>query len=139
MIYVERGVLGFLRGAALIAALAGGAGSIGLMIRAGHRNPSLILIVVFALWVLSPFTALVWATVASARWPVLTQASLYVVALVVTLGSLAIYGALAFGALRAKTGFIFLVVPGASWLLAAIVIAMAAMLSGPASRRGDGA
>lgn len=135
----EGGFLGLLRAAALIAVLAGAAGSVGLMLRAGHRNPSRLLIVLFALWVLSPFMALVWANVVSKRWSVLTRATLYVVMLVITLGSLAIYGALAFGPLRAKTGFVFLVVPAASWLLIAVVIPMAAMISGRVSRRADGA
>ncbi len=131
------GFLGFLRAAALIAVLAGAAGSVGLMLIAGHRNPSLLLIVLFALWVLSPFMALVWAHVVSRRWPVLTQAALYVVMLVITLGNLAIYGALAFGPLRAKTGFVFLAVPAASWLLIAVVIAIAALISGRLSRRAS--
>ncbi len=133
----EGGFLGFLRAAALIAALAGAAGSIGLMLLAGHRNPSLLLIVVFALWVLSPFMALVWANVVSRSWAVLTRATLYVVMLVISFGSLAIYGALAFGPLRAKTGFVFLVVPAASWLLIAIVIPIAALISGRLSRRAS--
>jgi hypothetical protein len=128
-----------LRGAALIAVLAGAAGSVGLMLREGHRNPSRLLLVLFALWVLSPFMTLVWANVVSRRWSVLTRATLYVVMLVITLGSLAIYGALAFGLLRAKTGFVFLVVPAASWLLIAVVIPMAAMISGRVLRRPDGA
>ncbi|HVT59816.1 MAG TPA: hypothetical protein VHR45_15620 [Thermoanaerobaculia bacterium] len=127
--------VGFLRGAALIAVLVGAAGSVGLMLRVGHRNPSRLLLVLFAIWVLSPFMALVWANVVSRRWSVLTRATLYVVMLVITLGSLAIYGALAFGHLRAKTGFVFLVVPAASWLLIAVIIPMAAMISGRVSRR----
>jgi hypothetical protein len=64
---------------------------------------------------------------------------LYVVMLVITFGSLAIYCALAFAPLRAKTGFVFLVVPAASWLLIAIVVTIAALISGRLSRRGDGA
>jgi len=75
----------------------------------------------------------------SKRWSVLTRATLYVVMLVITFGSLGIYGALAFGPLRAKTGFVFLVVPAASWLLIAIVVAIAALISGRLSRRGDSA
>jgi hypothetical protein len=109
------------------------------MLREGHRNPSRLLIVLFTFWVLSPFMALVLANVVSKRWSVLTRAMLYVVMLVITFGSLAIYGALAFGPLRAKTGFVFLVVPAASWLLIAIVVAIAALISGRLSRRGDGA
>jgi hypothetical protein len=131
----EGGFLGLLHAAALTAVLAGAVGSVGLMLRAGHRNPSRLLLVLFALWVLSPFVALVLANMVSKRWSVLTRATLYVVMMVITFGSLTIYGALVYGHLRAKTGFIFLVVPAASWLL----IAIAALISGRPSRRGDGA
>jgi len=123
----------------IIALLVGAVGSVGLMLRVGHRNPSRLLIVLFTFWVLSPFIALVLANVVSKRWSVLTRATLCVEMLVITVGSLAIYGAHAFGTLRAKTGFVFLVVPAASWLLIAIVVAIAALISGRLSRRGDGA
>ena len=135
----EGGFLGLLHAAALIAVLAGAVGSVGLMLREGHRNPSRLLIVLFTFWVLSPFMALVLANVVSKRWSVLTRATLYVAMLVISFGSLAIYGALVFGPLRAKTGFVFLVVPAASWLLIAIVVAIAALISGRLSRRGEGA
>ena len=88
----KSGFLGLLRAAALIAALAGAVGSVGLMLHAGRRNDSRILLVLFALWVLSPFMALVLANVVSKHWLVLTRATLYSVMLVLTLGSLAIYG-----------------------------------------------
>jgi hypothetical protein len=57
--------------------------------------------------------------------------------LVVTLGALAIYG---HDALRppAKAAAVYVVVPPASWLLSAIVLGIAAFLSGRLSRRGDG-
>jgi hypothetical protein len=129
---------GLLRRTALIAALAGAAGSVGLMLRAGHRNPSRLLIALFALWVLSPFIGLAWANVVSKRWSDPTRATLYSVMLVLAIGSWAIYGALVFGLLRAKIGFLFLVVPAASWLLIAVVIPMA-MIAGRLSRRADSA
>ena len=135
----EARFLSVLRAAAAIALLVGAVGSVGLMLRAGHRNPSRLLIILFTFWVLSPFMVLVLANAVSKRWSVLNRATLYVVMLVVTFGSLAIYGALAFGPLRAKTGFVFLVVPAASWLLMAIVVAIAAVISGRLSRRRDGA
>jgi hypothetical protein len=132
----DKGFLGLLRTAALVAVLIGALGSVGLMLRAGHRNPSLMLIILFAVWVLSPFMVLVWANVVSVRWSGLTRATVGVVMLVIALGSLAIYGALVVGALMAKTGFIFLVVPAMSHLLIAIVIPLAALASGRLSRRG---
>src|SRR5260370_107035 len=110
----EGGFLGLLRTAALIAVPTGAVGSVGLMLLVGHRNPSGLLIVLFALWVLSPFMPLVWANVVSRRWSVLTRATLYVVMLLITLGSWAIYGALASGPLARKAGFVFLAVPPGS-------------------------
>jgi hypothetical protein len=135
----ERGFLGLLRAAALIAVRAGAVGSFGLMLHAGRRNDSRILLVLFTIWVLSPFVALVLADVVSKRWSVLTRATLHSVMLVLTLGSLAIYGDVALGPPRAKTAFVFVVVPPASWMLIAIAVLIAALISGRPSRRGDGA
>ena len=135
----EGGFLGLLHAAALIAVLAGAVGSVGLMLHAGHRNPSRLLLVLFALWVLSPFIALVLANMVSKRWSVLTRAALYTVMLVLAVGSLAIYGDVALGPPRTKTAFVFVVVPPASWLLIAIVVRVSALVSGRPSPRGDGA
>jgi hypothetical protein len=134
----EGGFLVLFHAAALIAVLAGAVGSVGLMLHAGHRNPSRLLLVLFALWVLSPFIALVLANMVSKRWSVLTRAALYTVMLVLAVGSLAIYGDVALGPPRTKTAFVFVVVPPASWLLIAIVVPIAALISGKPSRRGDG-
>jgi len=109
---LEGGFLGFLRAAALIAVLAGAVGSLGLMIYEG-RNAPRFLVVLFAIWVLTPFIALAFSYVVSKGWSVLTQATLYTVMLVRTLGSLAIYGYIVLGPPRAKTTFIFVVVPEA--------------------------
>lgn len=135
---VEGRFLGAVRGAALTLVLAGAAGSLGLMFRAGHRQNSRILLLLFAIWVLSPFMALVLAHAVSKRWSVTTRATLYSVMLVLTLASLAIYGDVAFGHSTVKVGFVFLAVPFASWLLMVIVLPVA-VLSGKLSNRRDGA
>ena len=85
----EPGFLGLTCRASLIAVLAGAAGSLGLMLRAGRRQNSKILLLLFAIWVLSPFIALIGAQVVSKRWPILIRAALYSVMLVLTLASLA--------------------------------------------------
>jgi hypothetical protein len=135
----EGGFLGLLRTATLIAVVAGAAGSLALMLHAGRRNNSRILLVLFTIWVLSPFVALVVADVVSKRWSVLTRAAPHSVMLVLTFGSLAIYGDVALGPPRAKTAFAFVVVPPASWLLIAMALLIAALISGRRSRRSDGA
>jgi hypothetical protein len=131
------GFLSVLRAAALIAVLVGAVGSIGFLTRVGRRAPRFLL-VLFVLWALSPFMALVWANLVSKRWSVVTRATLYTVMLVLTLGSLAIYGAVALGLSRAKPAAVFLLVPSASWLLIAIVVPIAG-ITRRLSRRGHGA
>jgi ABC-type transport system involved in multi-copper enzyme maturation permease subunit len=127
------------RRVALIAVLAGAAGSLGFMLRVGHRKEIAFLLVLFAIWVLSPFVALILADRASKRWSARTRATLYVVMLLVTLSSLAIYGYVALGPPRPKPASVFLLVPLGSWLLMAIVVPLAALLSGRGSRGGGNA
>src|ERR1700732_2890570 len=55
-------------GAALLLPVAGAVGSVFLMLRAGQRNDSRMLLTLFAIWVLSPFAVLVLANVVSKRW-----------------------------------------------------------------------
>jgi hypothetical protein len=104
-------------------------GSLGLMLWVGHRNPSPILLILFTGWVLSPFIGLGVADRVSKGWSALTRATLHSVMLVVTLGSLAIYGRVAFGPPRPTPAAMFLLVPGGSWLLAAMAVPLAALIS----------
>ena len=125
----EGGFRRLLPAAGLIAMLAGAVGSLGLMLYAGRHQNSRILVLLFAAWVLSPFMAAVLTNVVWRGWSAPTRATLNVTMLVITLGSLAIYGDVAFGHTKAKIGFVFLMVPLASWLLIAIVVPMAALVS----------
>jgi hypothetical protein len=131
----EGGFLGVLHAVALGAVVAGAAGSVGLMLRASRRTPRLLL-VLFVIWVLSPFVALAWVAVASKRWSVPTRATLYCVALVLTLGSLAIYGGLVSPPAGSARAFVFVAVPPISWLLLAVAVPVAAFLSRRRSARG---
>lgn len=135
--FPEAGSFRVLSGAALVAVVVGGGCSLGLMAYAGRRNDSRILLLLFAVWVLSPFMAAALANVVSKRWSILTRATLNVVMLVFTLGALAIYSEVAFGHPRVKMGFVFLVVPLASWMLLVITVPVAAFISGRLSRRGE--
>ena len=125
----DAGFLGLLRTVALIGAVAGAVGSVGLILWVGHRNPSRLLLALFVIWDIAPFIALVLANMTSQRWSVLTRATLYSVTLVITLGTLAIYGDVAFGPPRPTPAFMFLVVPPISWLLMTIVVPIGALIS----------
>ncbi len=131
----DSGLLAFLRTVAASALVVGAVGSVGLMLRAGRNTPRLLL-VAFVVWVLSPFVALAWAHLASKRWSALTRATLYCVTLGITLGSLAFYGGLVAPPAGSAHSFVFVAVPPASWLLLAIVVPIAALISRRRSPRG---
>ena len=132
----DSGFLRVLRAVSLVMVVAGAVGSLGLMFRAGQRTPRLLL-VLFTIWVLSPFAALLWAHIVSRRWSVVTRATLYCVTLVITLGSLAIYGELIdLKPSGSANAFLFVAVPPISWVFMAILIPLAAFISGRLSRRG---
>src|SRR5207245_10618119 len=86
-----KGRLGALGAAASIAVGAGAVASVSLLLRATDRNPSQLLVGLLAIWVVAPFVALLWASIVSKRWSVLTRVTLYGVMLVVPLSCLAIY------------------------------------------------
>ena len=132
----DDGIVGVVRGVALLAVAAGAAGSLGLMLRAGH--PPLFRRVLFAGWVPSPFAALVLADRASKGWPVSARATLHGVMLVLVTASLAFYGAVVPMPPGTKPAFVFLVVPLGSWLILAIAVPAAVRLSRRPSRRDAG-
>jgi len=117
-----------LRTVARLALAAGAAGSVLLMMRAGARQRSIVLVLLFTGWVLSPFLALALANVRAAAWQPVTRTALYGAMLGVSFISLSVYTlhALIPGM---KSGFIYLVVPGACWVLIAMAFATTAALS----------
>jgi len=117
-----------LRTAARIALVGGAAGSVALMMRAGARQRSVLLILLFTGWVLSPFLALALANVRASTWQPVTRTALYGAMLGVSFISLSVYTlhALIPGM---KAGFIYLVVPGACWVLIALAFATTVALA----------
>jgi hypothetical protein len=134
----EGGYLDLLRTVARFGVVAGAAGSLGFMLRAGRRTPRFLL-VLFVIWVLSPFAALAWANMVSRPWSILSQTALYCVTLVLTLGSLAIYGGLVLPPEGSPAAFVFVLVPPVSWVLLATVVPIAAWISRRLAQRGAGA
>jgi len=118
-----------LRSMALISSGIGAAGSAALMLYAGKRvgSPSL-LIVLFTVWVLSPFALLGLTIVVSKRWTDLTRVTLYRVTPIVSAAALVIYGTSALSAQRPKTA-VFVMVAPLSCLFIVIAILTAAFLT----------
>jgi hypothetical protein len=127
--------LGLLRAVALIALTLGALGSFVLMLSVGHYSFS-ILMVLFTIWDLSPFLALIVVDFTSKHWPVFSRAALYGVMLIVAAGSVAIYGTVALKA-PAQPAFAFLMVPLGSWVLLIVVVLVAHVVSTKVSGRHE--
>ena len=115
--------------AARIVVPAAALGSLALMFRSIHRNPSLLLIGFFVCWVLGPFVALGLADAMSARWPPRVRATLYIVTLLVAVASLGLYGADAVWPRKAQAAFVYIAGPPAFALFGAIIVSAAGLLS----------
>lgn len=111
-----------MRIATRIALPIGAVGAVGLMLYTGRHNPSVLLRVLFTLWVLGPFLALQWALMVSARWAVGTQATLRALTLILSVVTPAIYAYIAFGPPRQQTAATFVVVPPISCVLLAFAL-----------------
>lgn len=129
-----RGLTGLLRTVALVALVVGAAVSLGFMLRAGRHQKSIVLIVMFAAWVASPFVALALADARWKDWPARMRATLHSMMLLVALGSVAIYADLVAWPPRPTNAFVYLVVPAGSWVLIVVVMVFGALV--PGRRRG---
>ena len=114
-----------------MALLAGAVGSLALMLRAGSRQRSGVLILLFSGWVLSPFLALALANLRAAAWPPRLRTALYASMIGVAALCLALYGMHAVRGVM-KAGFVYLVVPGLAWLLIVVALGVNAIAAGRA-------
>jgi hypothetical protein len=110
---------------AVLTVLAGGGGSLGFMLYTGRHNDSVVLKLLFAGWVLSPFIALLLVNAVAQRWSLIKRLTHYSLMLLITVGSLVIYSGV-WSPPAAKPAFVFLVVPLISWMLMGIAILIAA-------------
>jgi ACR3 family arsenite efflux pump ArsB len=103
-------------------------GSIGFLLTAAQR-PQRFLVVLFVLWVLSPFVAMMLAGRVAKSWPGLARALLYSAMLVLTVGSLASYEYNVLRPRTAQAAFAFVVTPLVSWVLIVVIVSIAALIS----------
>lgn len=125
----EGALLRLLRTVSFIAVFGGSAWSVRFTLHAGHRNPSRLLMALFVIWVVSPFFGMVFATLSPRNWSIPSRAAVYSVTLLLSLGSLAIYGRVALGPPMAKPAFFFLIVPLLSWLVIGAAVSTATLIS----------
>lgn len=96
--------------------------SLGCTFWVGQHNRSVMLAMLFAVWVLSPFLGLLWARRFAYWYQFAAQAMVYGLIFVVSIGSAAFYLAAAFGPRWRHPALPFLAGPLVSWLLIAMVL-----------------
>ncbi len=111
--------------------------SLALMLRAGRHQKSIVLVLLFAVWVLLPFVELVYAHLNSKQWLPSARIFLYGLTVAVVFCCPAIYADVAFGRTTLKVGFVFLVVPFLCSLLIGFVVWIALLSSRRASRQAS--
>ena len=116
-----------LRTVARIIVPAGALGALGAIVYAGARiNSPRIVLALLTVWVLSPFAAFRFAMVIADGWSHTLQNLIYGIIVVLTFAAIALYADSAFGPLRKKTGFVFVIVPLALWLITGVALAVGA-------------
>jgi hypothetical protein len=120
--------INFLGWLALLVGIGGAIISLYFMFNAGRDQPSVFLIILFTLWVLSPFIGLFVLNNISKRWIVSVRETLYWLAIITTILSVAGYSG-RFNTPDTKTAFVFLVIPFVSWIIIAISFFIARRVS----------
>jgi len=111
----------------------GAAGSAALFLRAGLHSPRLLL-VLMAIWVFTPFVAILVVLKMSKSWPARAQSMFDGATLVVTLGTLVAY---AYDAIRppaAQAAFAYVMVPPVSVIALTAALLAAWLVTRGASR-----
>lgn len=120
--------INFLGWLAIVVGVAGAIASSYFMFTAGRNQPSLLLIILFTLWVVSPFVGLFVLYNISKRWVVTVRETLYWLAIIMVVLSVTGYSG-AFNTAQTKNAFVFLVIPFLSWLIIAISFFIARRVS----------
>jgi hypothetical protein len=107
------------RSSALFFLLLGAVVSLGSMYWVGHRNPSLLLMALFTVWVGSPFAGMTLILKRSLRWPIARQNVTCKQIRFISIASVIAYVSVGLKHF-AKPAAPFLALPLATWLLMAV-------------------
>jgi hypothetical protein len=91
----------------------------------GRHQRSILLIVLFTLWVLSPLVALVLINARAKSWAPAACTTIQYATLLISLGALARYAWVVMWPLKAQPASTFLIVPLVSWIAIGVAAAVA--------------
>ena len=121
------------RSSALFSLLVGAVISLGLMLWVGRHDSSIVMMLLFTVWVASPFAGMALVLRSAKRWPHVRQNVTYNQIRFISLGSALIYFSTVDVKQLAKPAGPFLAVPVASWLLMGLWLWMTNYFHGESS------
>jgi hypothetical protein len=122
-----------LRTFAIAAAVIGAIASVAMLVYVGNRTESNraqpVVMVLIAVWVLSPYVLLVAGNALSKSWSALSHTILYWTMVAVAMTSLFAYIPAGMGPVKPKPAAPFVATPPLQWILIAVALLVAARLS----------
>jgi hypothetical protein len=116
-----------LRATGRIAMALGAIGSLGFFFHASQRTPR-FLVVLFVIWVLTPFALLALVDAVSKRWSPFVRAAIYRVMVVVAVGALLAYGVDTWRPPHPQAAFMYVLVAPVACAFVALVVTGAALI-----------
>jgi hypothetical protein len=113
-----------------VATVVSAVGSVALLLYMGRRNKSIVLMVLFSIWVLAPFVeSLLLNTLIAKRGSAIARTALHVAMLILAVASLALYADTVLRPPVSQPVFRFVLLPVVSCVLIIIVVVTAAFVS----------
>jgi hypothetical protein len=122
------GSLFALRRISLVVTCVGGVGSL-FLFNLARQEPPLLIVVLFTIWVISPFLALVLCNLRSTRWSSPARLTLYIVSLIVSAVSLIVYTRDVMWPPATTPAFVWVLIPPLTGGLAVLSVTTAALVS----------
>jgi hypothetical protein len=97
--------------------------------RAGSNKTQPVVMLLIAIWVVSPWVILLALDAISKSWSDMTRSTIYGMMIFTTVISLAVYLYSAMGPVKPKAAAPFVAIPPLCWLLSAIAIAFASFIA----------
>jgi hypothetical protein len=119
-----------------VATVVAAIGSVALLLYIGRRNKSIVLMVLFSIWVLAPFVGSLLLNALIAKRGAAPRTALQVAMLILAVASLALYGDTVLRPPVSQPVFRFVLLPVVSCVLIIVVVATAVFVSRYVHGRG---
>ena len=124
-----RALTALFRSAAAALVVIAGIMSLALQLYQARTNEHYYMTVLFALWVSSPFVAMIWLWKYSDKWITQSRLVAFLDMILISMLSMAVYINNLLNPRMAQPAFVFVVVPAISWIFIGVMVLVAVYLT----------